>query len=114
MVNQECVRSSILQLLTKTSALNEMDVAFSHKTKPRPKIPLLQHNFCEEIMDELRLESYCGSPSTTTTRKNAANAVGYVDKKTSGPLDITSVWSLREGTQMFNTATVFRRFDEED
>ncbi|ETI54231.1 hypothetical protein L915_02788 [Phytophthora nicotianae] len=44
-----------------------------------------------------RLKSYCGSPSTTTTRKNTVNAVGYVDKKTSGPLDITSVWSLREG-----------------
>ncbi|ETO82982.1 hypothetical protein F444_02931 [Phytophthora nicotianae P1976] len=24
-----------------------------------------------------RLKSYCGSPSTTTTRKNTVNAVGY-------------------------------------
>ncbi|ETP24056.1 hypothetical protein F441_02895 [Phytophthora nicotianae CJ01A1] len=102
----------------------QLDVGLLHKRKPRSEIPLFQHNFCEEITEELanevnnlyhetsavlpaqvlqwdflfkRLKSYCGSPSTTTTRKNTVNAVGYVDKKTSGPLDITSVWSLREG-----------------
>ncbi|ETN00885.1 hypothetical protein PPTG_17769 [Phytophthora nicotianae INRA-310] len=154
MADQESVRSSVLQV---------KDVNFLHSMKPRPDIPLIQHNLCEDITEELKskLNSlyhetptvfpsidtstlvsyrcqtfpllYCveitsSTPITrsvqetgkwlwnvtTTIRKNVINCVGYVDKKTPGPFDMTSVSSRRGGLQLLNTVSVFRRFDEGD
>ncbi|ETL47014.1 hypothetical protein L916_03201 [Phytophthora nicotianae] len=126
MADQESVRSSVLQVLVKTNAIN-LKSLYNEKSRVFSVVdtstlvsyrcqtsPLLN---CMEITSSTPMTYSVHETGDwlwsyiITTRKNAVNSI---DKTMQGPLDMTGVLSRREGLQILNNVSAFRRFNEGD